>query len=363
MSFTLNDFKSSDTPDIENVELENEDNQALETQPEVESPAEGDVTSEQTEDAASEEDVSSDAQSETAGAESYTPDFTYKVKDETKEFPQWLRDSIKSKDQEDELRDYFTKLDGFDGIKESRAALESEYNSYKEQIQTQVVPTLQKIQSFDQAVKMGDYSTAMELADMKPEKLIDSLLLSDSHSQILYKKVLDHIGLEEQGPQALEQKRQAYQEQINSSKLEQENTSLQSQLEQIRKDNYDQMLSFSISQHQGAADAYDARSGKGAFENLVRDYGHMKWVSGVKLTPQQVVNEVANLIGGVPVQNTNQPTPTQQPMQPTQQPVAPAAKPATIPNLQGGTPSSVVAQQADTWGSWQEKMRMAQDDL
>jgi len=62
----------------------------------------------------------------------YTPDYTYKVKDEVLEFPEHLRSSIASKEHEDELRDLYTRAAGLDGYKSKNGELENQVEELSE---------------------------------------------------------------------------------------------------------------------------------------------------------------------------------------------------------------------------------------
>jgi len=86
---------------------------------------------EETLDAVAEEDHSAEAGEAEPQAEEvseYTPDFTYKVKDEEFEFDDFLKNSLTSSEQEEALRDLYTRSRGLDGYKERLTGKEREYN-------------------------------------------------------------------------------------------------------------------------------------------------------------------------------------------------------------------------------------------
>lgn len=60
--------------------------------------------------------------------QSYTPDYTYKVKDEERSFDERFHNIVKSKDDEEYLRDLYTRADGLDSVK---SRLESREDAYK----------------------------------------------------------------------------------------------------------------------------------------------------------------------------------------------------------------------------------------
>jgi hypothetical protein len=86
---------------------------------------------EETLDAVAEEDHSAEAGESESQAEEvseYAPDFTYKVKDEEFEFDDFLKNSLTSSEQEEALRDLYTRSRGLDGYKERLTGKEKEYN-------------------------------------------------------------------------------------------------------------------------------------------------------------------------------------------------------------------------------------------
>ena len=329
MSLTLDDFtnEAESQPEVETTETETETTVA-------ETESEATPESEETVTEVPEENVEAESQEPT-----YEPDFTYKIKDEVKEFPDWMKEAVKSKEHEEQIRDYLTKAHGIDSIKESRSKIEEEFNSYREEVESKVAPTIQRISQFENAINVGNYGEAMKLANMDPNKMVDYMLMDEQQSQMVYKKVLDAINLEDQGPQALEAKRMAHQESIRTKELEAQNQTLEQKLQQIEAENYNQMVNFSLSQNQEAVNQYDSVNGQGAFEKFVRDYGHMKWQQGEKLAPAQCVQEVLRMVN---INNTV--APQGNPVNPPITNTAPAApqKPATIPNIGSGVNSSVV---------------------
>lgn len=348
MELTLEDFSNDEAEsqinETETTETNNEqaesETQEEQKQPESEKPQTEETVESKPEEAESEQEV-------------YNPDFTYKVKDEVKEFPEWLKSAIGNKELEQEARDWFTKIDAFDGIKEARTKVETEFNEYKNLVETQVTPTIEKIGKFDHSIRVGDFGKAFELAEINPEKVVDYLLMDEKTTDMVFKKALEVVELQNNGPQALEAKRQSHQESIQTGNLQAENQSLQMKLSQIEADNYNQMLSFTLSQHQEIANKYDTQRGQGAFENLVRDYGHMKWIKGEKLTPAQAVSGAMEMLG-LQV-GTQESTPAATTTNPSE-PVIKQKTPDTLPNLTGGSNSSVVGTSANTWDEYMKKI-------
>lgn len=68
------------------------------------------------------------AESQTGEDEGYTPNFTYEVRGEKREFDDRLKSIIKTKEDEDYIRDIITKADGLDIVKSKYENLAKEYD-------------------------------------------------------------------------------------------------------------------------------------------------------------------------------------------------------------------------------------------
>lgn len=87
---------------------------------------------------------SQEATSETA--EQYTPDYSYSIKGESKEFDEKLRGLIKTKEDEDFVRDLVTKAEGLDDYKAKDTDWQQKYSAI-EQHTTQLTSGYKKLQS------------------------------------------------------------------------------------------------------------------------------------------------------------------------------------------------------------------------
>jgi hypothetical protein len=298
---------------------------------------------------------------ENSGAESpsseYTPDFSYKIKDQDFEFPEWIREVVKSKEQEEYLRDLHTKADALEGIKESRGKIEMEFNNYKQDIDNQFMPVIDKISQFDHANSIKDFKTAWQLSDVNPSDIVDYMLMDDNLSELVFKKTLEQIKLEEQaGPQAVAQQKMAYQEQQKSSVLERQNQQLTERLNNMERNSFSQALDFAIGQQNDAANAYDSRNGQGAFRKFVAEYGDMKWQKGEQLQPSEVVSQVVNMLGLT--SNSQAPTQGNISNNHEQSQVAPQEQkqPQALPNLGTGSNVSMVQKTPSTWDEWEKSV-------
>ena len=298
----------------------------------------------------------------------YEPNFSYEVKGESKEFPEFLRAAITSKENEDELRDMFTKLDGFDGIKESRAKIEEEFNTYKTGTEAhfneKIMPTLQKIGEFDHAVATGNLVSAMEMANMKPEAVIDALLVNDKLSSVLFTKAYEMIDRQEQGPQAVQAYKASLAQTQEKSQLELQNQTLTQEIAQLREAQNAQALDFALAQSKEHVDQYESFvKTPGAFRGMVETEMKLAKFENKSMTPMQAIEAVklkTGLMANNPQVQTNVNQTPAVNVQDVQPQVTATPQPAVIPNLGAGVNQSVVSTGANTMEAWKAKLRAAE---
>lgn len=69
-------------------------------------------------------------------APEYTPSYVYKVLDQEKQFDDRLKEAIKSKEDEDYIRDLYTKADGLEAYKKKYTDIEVEAGTLRNKVQT-----------------------------------------------------------------------------------------------------------------------------------------------------------------------------------------------------------------------------------
>lgn len=81
--------------------------------------------------------------------EEYAPNYSYKYKDEDREFDERFRAGVTDKESEDYLRDLYTKADGLEGVKTKNSEWEEKYNTVyaHDQKQTVAFDTLRSLRS------------------------------------------------------------------------------------------------------------------------------------------------------------------------------------------------------------------------
>lgn len=274
----------------------------------------------------------------TGNISDYTPNYKYRVLDKELEFDERIRGAIKSKEQEDLLRDLYTKAYGLDEIKPKYAsALE-----YKNKYET----TQKNIQKIEKYLVDEDVENFFGALGWSPEKTQQTLAK-------YIKSVLDQQEMPEDQRMQLAQhkqdklKAQQYEEMVNqerSSKQELETRILGMELDMtLNSPDFSEFAKF-----------YDERRGKpGSFKERVILEGHRRSLeTGRTASPREVVAEIVGEMKAL----GSFPTPNQAPNQQFQ------AKPKpTIPNVQtrGGSPAQknfnsfddIEKYVAEQWGS------------
>jgi len=135
------------------------------------------VTEEQTDNVEAAEAVPAEADAATDGGDvesepaepEYTPNFGYKVYDEEKEFPDWAKELVKSKDLEDNFRTYLQKGDAFDPLKEKyekRGAELTESNAKYDNM-------IGKLTEYDHYIKKGALGPVFKDWQISDQAVID----------------------------------------------------------------------------------------------------------------------------------------------------------------------------------------------
>lgn len=111
---------------------------------------------------------SGDTQVETEEVE-YTPNFTYKVKDEERSFDERFHGIVRSKDDEDFIRDLYTKADGLESYKTKLTEKEQAYT----QLHDQASQLSQGFQTIKQHRDNGDFDKLTKAIGWKEEDLLN----------------------------------------------------------------------------------------------------------------------------------------------------------------------------------------------
>lgn len=297
--------------------------------------------------AAPEAVVTSEPAQETKGAggltaetapEGYTPNYSFKVMNEQKEFDEWAKKVVKDAETEKAVRELYEKAHGLDFVKQDRVKLKEEYQTVAKDYEGLKGHLL----SAGQARQRGDYKTFFESFGVSDEEIL--------------KYALKVAELREAGPEAQAKFEAQRQESLRATQLEQENQTMYQQVQSLgvqqRTFELDQALaSPEVSQ---VAQMYDERVGQpGAFRAEVVRRGQYHWYQSQKDLPaMQVAKEVASLFGPLQSPQASQPQAT------APSPVVAAKKPV-IPNIQGrGTsPAQKLPKSIDDLKKLRDEMR------
>lgn len=241
--------------------------------------------------------------------EPYKPNYKFKALDKEHEFDEWAR-PIVTKDNEEKLRDLYTRAYGLDHMK-------PKYESMKEKmakIEPEYTSIMSGLEELNQHLTKKDMGKFFERLKIPKENVM--------------KWVLDELNYEQLPPDQKAQMEQQKQVQEEAEQLRRENQRLQTGYQEQLLNQRAQALDMSLnnSEVRSVAEAYEARKGQGAFKRLVIERGIAHYqITGEDLSPQQAVSEVVEILGGGQSQaGSTQPQ---------------AAKPV-IPNVGGRTSSS-----------------------
>jgi hypothetical protein len=116
-----------------------------------------------------EEEIVPPVEGEEPPAEPYTPDLSYKALDQEHKMPEWLKDTITSKEREDEIREIFQKAEGLSHVKSKNEHLKSELETirpaYEEQSAT--------LNYLDHLVNTKDLENIQKMARLSDDDILN----------------------------------------------------------------------------------------------------------------------------------------------------------------------------------------------
>jgi hypothetical protein len=221
----------------------------------------------------------------------YTPNFKFKAADKEQEFDDFVRNAVKTPEQEKKLRELYEKAYGLDHVKSEREKYRNDYKTINEQ-HSALNKGLDQLSSM---LRNKDYHGFMEALKIPEQDILQYAL-----SRVQYK---------EMPPEQRQQLDQQYQAQQRLAYLEQANQELvsgyQSQMVQQRTSELDGYIGRpEVSQ---VASAFDARVGRqGAFRDEVirRGQYYASLPESQDITVEQAVQEIMNLVGNISPQAT-----------------------------------------------------------
>lgn len=246
----------------------------------------------------------------------YTPNYKYSVKKQEKEFDDFLRTAIQSKEHEDRLRDLYTRAEALEEIKQSRERVESDYKGYRQNFD----PILQMVYQADQAYQRGDVDTFLNSLKLNPEVLKNYFMRQEQVRMLSPEAQAEYNRIQqaERERYNYQQEAETYKAQLDAYKAEQmKRVQVAEIVDALEDENVAPVR-----------DAFDAKFGPNAFRRELQRRGKIYFSETGEVIPaKQVANELASLYG-VLVQQApkEQIATTTLPTQPQHKPVIPSVK-------------------------------------
>lgn len=256
-------------------------------------------------------------------AQSFQPNWKFKVMDKEHEIPEFLRPAITSAEHEKQLKELYEKAYGLDEVKGLREKIRSEYQGYKSQTEP-VMKTVQEATKFYQgaiqALEQGNAKGFM----FKAEEAFKALGIND---KVLQQYVYQKLAMEDlPADQKADYNRQRELE-LQYAQMQQQMQEQQNYFQQLAVQTRTQELQAATSKPEVAPiiQAFDQRNGPGAFQQEVIQRGQLYWqTQQVDVPAEQLVQEIINKYG-LSAQSAAQPQAAQNSHQ-QQPPVIPIIK-------------------------------------
>lgn len=212
---------------------------------------------------------------DTEGGGEYRSDYSYKVREESHTFDDWVKPLIKDEETNKAFQDLYTRGHGLELAKNERDEFKSKYNELDE-----------SLKALGSMVEKKDSEGFFKALGLPKEMVIDYAI-----------KELQFQDLPEE-----EKTRILHQKELEEkySSVEQQNAMLmQQQMNIVRDQRANQLDSILSSSAQEAVNSYDQRTGKpGSFRNLVIERGaYHAEVNGKDLSAAEAVEEALMITG------------------------------------------------------------------
>lgn len=252
-------------------------------------PRETEVQTETTSDDSGTEDSGGDS-TETPPSD-WSPTYKFKVHEEEKEFDDFLKPLVKSKEDEEKIRDILERAYGLDHVKADRATLREHNKALVSEV-NEFGTVKMELQALGTHLKNGDFESFKEAFNI-PDELIMQYALQ--------KVKLANASPEEQ---AAYQAQRAEAQRLRA--LEDQNRAWQESYQNYVVSSKETELNFVLSQPDvvNVMQEFDSRLGQpGAFRNEIIRRGQMHFnATGQDLSAKQVVDTFVSMLGVVPGQ-------------------------------------------------------------
>jgi len=216
----------------------------------------------------------------------YSPDLTYKFKDETRNFDERFASAVKTKEDEDALRDLYTRADGLDSYKDKYSGLEGRYGDLENKSKSLV----------------GGFETLQSLVDKKDMRgLMQAMGVTKDQVLDYSETLLDEEELPEKEKALLKENREMTQRMAD---MESRMTNLNSQVSGHSNDREVTEVETMIKSDSFSPIASAMENmGFNVFDQIVAEGRNMTAVSGKTPSAVDVMNLVASKYGRL-VQST-----------------------------------------------------------
>jgi hypothetical protein len=215
------------------------------------------------------------------GESDWSPNYSFKVKDEDHEFDEWVRPAITNKEHEEKLRDLYTKAYGLDTVKSRAEEYEKKYSDVNSKYGTlnsqweQMSNGLQKISE----LKEKDFSTFRKVWQIPDHKILEAA------SDIM--QYMQNPELKAQYDANQERAVQMLQQEQSLAQYNQQTVQMQRQMHDMKM-----TQAFSDPEVSRFEKEFDKRMGQGAFRQEVNTLGSLQFHNGQYVEPQQLVGTV-----------------------------------------------------------------------
>lgn len=197
----------------------------------------------------------------------YVANTKFKVLDQEKEFDDWAKPLITTKEMEEKFRDLYTKAHGLSKIKTERDSLRTEFDNFKGSVVKEYGPIVQNFTHLSnlagQARQSNDWGQFFQAAKIPVQSIIQWSARA--------------VAELEKNPNYLNEIQTNYQSKQKFTSLEEENRSLKQQLQQTYSQGKETELEWTLKtpEVQTLAQSFDTRLGQGAFRNEIIRHGAM----------------------------------------------------------------------------------------
>lgn len=221
----------------------------------------------------------------------YVPNHKFKVLDQEKEFDEWIKPFVKTKEEEEKFRDLLTKAHGLVKIKTERDQLRGEYDQYKTQINKNYEPVVNQFKYLDsvagQSRQSGDWGKFFQAAQIPVQSVIR--WAANTVSQL------------EKDPNYLQREESTWQQDQKFRHLETEHLTLKQQAEKLQTERQEMELDFTLRtpEVQNFSQMFDGQVGKpGALkQEIIRRGALIEMTEGRVASAQEILGEISKIYG------------------------------------------------------------------